>query len=58
MEYRTLGRTGLSVSLVSLGSGGPSQLGQKTGVPESEAHKLLHTALDMGFNLIDNATGY
>ena len=58
MEYRTLGRTGLSVSLVSLGSGGPSQLGQKTGVPESEVHKLLHTALDMGINLIDTATGY
>ena len=58
MEYRTLGRTGLSVSLVSLGSGGPSQLGQKTGVPESEVLKLLHTALDMGINLIDTATGY
>ena len=58
MEYRTLGRTGLSVSLVSLGSGGPSQLGQKTGVPESEVHTLLHTALDMGINLIDTAAGY
>ena len=46
MEYRTLGRTELSVSLVSLGSGGPSQLGQNTGVPESEVHTLLHTALD------------
>ncbi|MAP88541.1 aldo/keto reductase [Candidatus Poribacteria bacterium] len=58
MEYRTLGRTELSVSLVSLGSGGPSQLGQNTGVPESEVHTLLHTALDMGINLIDTATGY
>ena len=58
MEYRTLGRTGLSVSLVSLGSGGPSQLGQNTSVPESEVHTLLHTALDMGINLIDTAAGY
>ena len=58
MKYRMLGRTGLSVSLVSLGSGGPSQLGQNTGVPESEMHKLLYTSLDMGINLIDTAAGY
>jgi len=58
MKYRMLGRTGLRVSLVSLGSGGPSQLGQNTGVPEPEAHRLVQTALDMGINLIDTATGY
>ncbi len=58
MKYRMLGRTGLRVSLVSLGSGGPSRLGQNTGVPEPEAHRLLHTALDIGINLIDTASGY
>ena len=58
VKYRTLGRTGLSVSLVSLGSGGPSQLGQNTGVPEPDRHKLLYTALALGINLIDTAAGY
>ena len=58
MKYRILGRTNLRVSLVGLGSGGPSQLGQKTGVPESEIHRLVKTALDLGVNLIDTASGY
>ena len=31
MQYRTLGRTGLRVSLLGLGTGGPSQLGQTGG---------------------------
>jgi aryl-alcohol dehydrogenase-like predicted oxidoreductase len=58
MEYRTLGRTGLRVSVVSLGTGGPSRLGQGTGQPESEAHRLVRRALDLGINLIDTAAGY
>ena len=58
MRYKKLGRTGLSVSVVSLGSGGPSQLGQRSGIPEVDAIRLVHMALDLGINLIDTSSGY
>src|SRR5712691_4577922 len=58
MKYRTLGRTGLRVSLVGLGTGGPSRLGQGSGVPEPEAHRLVRRALELGINFIDTAAGY
>ena len=58
MRYKKLGRTGLDVSVVSLGSGGPSQLGQRTGVPQKDAIRLVHEALDLGINLIDTSSGY
>ena len=41
MEYTTLGRMGLKVSVAGLGCGGPSRLGQGSGVPEAEARRLL-----------------
>ena len=58
MEYRRFGRTDLQVSLVGLGTGGPSQLGQKSGVEEADAHRVVHRALDLGVNLIDTAANY
>jgi len=58
MRYRRLGRTNLQVSLLGLGTGGPSQLGQKSGVPESDIHTLVDTALGLGVNLIDTAAAY
>lgn len=58
MEYRRFGRTNLEISVVGLGTGGPSQLGQKTGVPEADVHRLVAEALDMGINLIDTAAAY
>ena len=58
MEYRRFGRTGLQVSVMGLGSGGPSQLGQSTGVPEADAHRVVRRALDLGINLIDTAADY
>src|SRR5919199_112497 len=58
MQYRTLGRTGLRVSLVSLGTGGPSRLGQGSGVAEAEAHRVVLRALELGINFIDTAAGY
>jgi L-galactose dehydrogenase len=58
MEYRRLGRTDLQVSVVGLGTGGPSQLGQKSGVAEAEAHRVVRRALDLGVNLIDTAANY
>jgi aryl-alcohol dehydrogenase-like predicted oxidoreductase len=58
MEYRRFGRTGLQVSVMGLGTGGPSRLGQRSGVAEPEAIKTVHRALDMGINLIDTAANY
>jgi aryl-alcohol dehydrogenase-like predicted oxidoreductase len=58
MEYRRFGRTGLQVSAVGLGTGGPSNLGQTSGVPEADAARVVRRALDLGINLIDTAAGY
>ena len=58
MLYRTLGRTGLRVSLLSLGTGGPSNFGQRSGVPEADIHRLVRRALDVGVNIFDTAAGY
>ena len=58
MEYRRFGRTGLQVSVMGLGTGGPSQLGQGSGVPEEEARRAVRRALDLGINLIDTAADY
>ena len=58
MEYRTLGRTGLRVAVMSLGTGGPSRLGQGSGVDEAEAQQVVRRALELGINFIDTAAGY
>ena len=58
MEYRRFGRTNLQVSLTGLGTGGPSQLGQRTGVDTAGATRLVRRALDLGINLIDTAAAY
>jgi len=58
MQYRTLGRTGLEVSLVSYGSGGPSKLGQSTGLTAAEQDALVRRCLDLRINFIDSAAGY
>ena len=58
MQYRTLGKTGLKVSLVSLGSGGPSQLGQNTGLSGNEQDSLVRSCLELGINLIDTSEQY
>ncbi len=58
MEYRTLGRTGLRVSVMGIGTGGPSNFGQSTGVPEPDVTRLVHRALDLGINFFDTAAGY
>lgn len=58
MQYTTLGRTGLKVSVVGLGAGGPSRLGLEQGRPVEGAVKLIQYALDQGINLIDLGAPY
>lgn len=58
MEYLTFGRTGLKVSVVGLGAGGPSRLGKATGRSEQESIEVVRCALDLGINYIDTAEGY
>lgn len=58
MEYGTLGRTGLRVSVLGLGAGGHSRLGQRTGASEAESIRLVRHALALGVNLIDTAEAY
>ena len=58
MEYVTLGKTGLRVSVAGLGCGGNSRLGLGRGKTEAEAIALVRQALDMGLNLLDTAAAY
>src|SRR3954471_16531317 len=58
MQYTTLGKTDLRVSVAGLGTGGFSRLGLKTGKSEDEAARLIHEAVDLGVNFIDTATSY
>ena len=58
MEYRTFGRTGLQVSVVGLGAGGPSRLGVNTGGSEQESIAVVRRALELGINYIDTAEAY
>lgn len=58
MEYTTLGRTGLHVSRMGLGAGGPSRLGQRERRPEADSIRIIHMALDAGVNFIDTAEAY
>ncbi|MDE0736361.1 MAG: aldo/keto reductase, partial [Pirellulaceae bacterium] len=58
MIYHTLGRSGLEVSAISLGTGGPSRIGQRTHADESRSHQVIQRALDLGINLLDTAPAY
>ena len=58
MQYRILGRTGLKVSLLSQGTGGPSQFGQKRGLLQTEQNRLIRRCLDLGINLFDTHKSY
>lgn len=58
MDYTTLGRTGLRVSVAGLGSGGPSRLGQKAGLSDDHAAVLVRRAIDLGINFFDTAYNY
>jgi aryl-alcohol dehydrogenase-like predicted oxidoreductase len=58
VEYTILGRSGLKVSSVGLGCGGPSRLGQATGKSEQESLAVAWQALDLGITLFDTAEVY
>src|SRR5215208_2545154 len=58
MEYTTLGRTGLKVSVAGLGCGGFSRLGLGTGKTEADAIAIIRAAFDLGVNLFDTAAAY
>jgi L-galactose dehydrogenase len=59
MEYSTLGRTGLKVSVAGLGCGGPSRLGMRNDARgEKNAIALVRQALDLGINFLDSAESY
>jgi len=56
MKYRTLGSTGLEVSV--LGFGGSSLGGAFRDIDEKEGLRTVHVAIDHGINLIDTAPFY
>lgn len=58
MEFTTLGRTGLTVSVAGLGCGGHSRLGQAYGNSVSDSVAVVSAALDAGVNFIDTAAAY
>ena len=58
MEYTTLGRTGLKVSVAGLGSGGHSRIGQNTGKTKNQSVALVKRALELGINILDTAESY
>jgi len=58
MDKTTLGRTGLDVSVMGVGAGGPSQIGKKTGKSEAESAQIILKAFDAGVNFVDTAEGY
>lgn len=53
MEYRALGRTGIKVSAIGLGT---MTFGEQNS--EAEGHQQLDHALDQGVNLVDTAEMY
>jgi len=53
MEYRPLGRTGIKISAITLGT---MTWGEQNS--EQDAHRQLDLALDYGINLIDTAEAY
>ena len=55
MEYRPLGRTGVSVSQLCLGA---MMFGAFGNADHDDSVRIIHKALDAGINFIDTADGY
>ena len=58
MEYTTLGRTGLKVSVAGLGCGGNSKVGLGKGQSDDQSVALIRRAMDLGVNFFDTARAY
>ena len=58
MQYTTLGKTGLKVSVAGLGCGGNSQVGLGTGLSTAQSVALVREAIDLGVTFIDTAEAY
>lgn len=58
MQYTTLGRTGLNVSVAAMGCGGSSCLGLTAGRSIAQCAGIIHQAVGLGVNLIDTAKSY
>jgi len=61
MQYRTLGRSGLRVSAISMGTftfGGRGAFGMVGAQRVDDAHKLVDLCIDHGVNLFDTANMY
>jgi aryl-alcohol dehydrogenase-like predicted oxidoreductase len=56
MKYRTLGKTGLRVSAVGLGT--MVHAGHFGAMNDSESQSAIETALDLGVNFIDTSDAY
>src|SRR5215510_12365066 len=58
MDYRPLGKTGLTVSVAGLGCGGNSRLGLGRGASFDDCVAVVRTAIDLGVNFLDTAEAY
>ena len=58
MEYRPLGKTGLTVSVAGLGCGGNSRLGLGRSASFDDCVAVVRTAVDLGVNFLDTAEAY
>ena len=58
METVTLGRTGLEVTVMGIGCGGPSRAGKSTGNTEAESVSVVRQGLEAGINFIDTSEAY
>ncbi len=58
MDYKPLGKTGLTVSVAGLGCGGNSRLGLGRGARFDDCVAVVRTAIDLGVNLLDTAEAY
>ena len=58
VQYRTLGRTGLRVSLLGFGTGGARRMGEAQGHTTEQQNTLVRRCLDLGINLFDASEVY
>lgn len=58
MQFRNLGNSGISATVVGLGTWVTGGGEMWNGVDDAESLRAIHTALDQGINLIDTAPAY